>query len=45
MPDTEEGTGLARIFCEDQVPVAEESSSGCDDDQTLGFILKEKEKD
>jgi len=44
LPDTEEGTGLARIFCEDQVPVAEESSSGSDDDQTLGFILKRRKK-
>ena len=42
LPDTEEGTGLARNFCEDRDPVAAESCSVSDDNQTFSFILKKR---
>jgi hypothetical protein len=44
LPGVEEYTSLTRNFREDQDPVAEESSPGSDDDQTLAFILKRRKK-
>ena len=37
-----EDAGLARNFCEDRDPVAAESCSVSDDNQTFSFILKKR---